>query len=379
MNFSKLDQYLAKLPACGIPGCALAVSHHGKVIYRGSAGFADAEQTRPVAQDDLYFVFSISKITTCVAAMRLVEQGLMGLDDPVSKYLPAYACLTVKNAKGKPEPAQNTMTVRHLFTMTGGLNYDLNSQPLVRMRQDPDAGTLDFVNALAEGMLDFEPGTKFQYSLCHDVLAAVVEVVSGMRFADYVQKNIFDPLGMTETGYHLPAELLPRVSSIYRFTHGVMKSTPIPTETCNAYVLNPNFDSGGAGLYSSANDQIKLMTTLACGGTTPDGYSLLRPETIAMMGENQLSDTVHPTFLSSRLYGYGWGLCGRAHIDPVVSESRSSVGEFGWDGAAGAFALVDPKKQIAFYFAMHVMGCQYVYHLVHPTLRNLVYECIEES
>jgi len=379
MNFSKLEAYLATLPSCGIPGCDLAVSYRGNMVFRSGAGFSDLELTRPVSQDDLYFVFSISKITTCVAAMRLVEQGRLGLDDPVSKYLPAYAYLTVKNAKGKPEPAQNVMTVRHLFTMSGGLNYDLNSQPILRARQSTDQGTVAIANALAEAMLDFEPGTKFQYSLCHDVLGAVVEVASGMRFADYVQKNILDPLGMTDTGYHVPDALWPRMSAIYNFTHGLMKPIPTPIETANPYVLTPDFDSGGAGLYSTVNDQIKLMTTLACGGTTPDGYTLLRPETIRMMGENGLADSARPSFMPSRLYGYSWGLCGRAHVDPVVSCARSSIGEFGWDGAAGAFALVDPTKQVALYFGMHVRGCNYVYHHVHPRLRDLVYECIEDE
>ncbi|MBE6553873.1 MAG: beta-lactamase family protein, partial [Ruminococcaceae bacterium] len=144
MNFSKLDQYLAKLPACGIPGCALAISYKGKIVYRGNAGYADFDLTHRVSYDDIYYVFSISKITTCVAAMRLVEQGVIGLDDPVSKYLPAYTYLNVKNAKGKPEPAQTVMTVRHLFSMTGGLNYDLAAQPLMREKQNPHAGTVSF-------------------------------------------------------------------------------------------------------------------------------------------------------------------------------------------------------------------------------------------
>lgn len=377
MNFSKLEAYLSTLPACGIPGCELAVTYRGETVFRSGVGFADAELTRPVSQDDLYFVFSISKITTCVAALRLWEEGRLGLDDPVSKYLPSYAYLTVKNEKGKPAPAQNTMTVRHLFTMTGGLNYDLNAQPIMRVRQSDDQSTVSIASALAEAMLDFEPGTKFQYSLCHDVLGAVVEVASGMRFGDYVKKYILDPLGMTDTGYHVPDALWSRMSAIYNFTHGLMKPTPIPVETSNVYVLTPDFDSGGAGLYSTVNDQIKLMTTLACGGTTPDGYTLLRPETIRMMGENGLADSARPYFMPSRLYGYSWGLCGRAHVDPVVSGSRSSVGEFGWDGAAGAFAMVDPTKQVALYFGMHVRGCNYAYHHVHPTLRDLVYECIE--
>ena len=99
-------------------------------------------------------------------------------------------------------------------------------------------------------------------------------------------------------------------------------------------------------------------------------------ETIAMMGENRLCDAARADFMPSRLYGYGWGLCGRAHVDPTVSRALSSVGEFGWDGAAGAFGLVDPTKQVAIYFGTHIKGCQYAYHLVHPTVRDMVFEVI---
>lgn len=375
MNFSKLDAYFKQIPAFGIPGCELAVTYKGKLVYRGSAGYADAEKTHPVSENDLYYIFSISKITTCVAAMRLVEEGKIDLDDPVSKYLPAYKYMNVKGENGKPVPAQNLMTVRHLFTMRGGLNYDLTSAPLVRVKQDPTADTLKIVNALAENTLEFEPGTRYLYSLCHDVLAAVVEVVSGMRFSDYVQKNIFDPLGMKDTGYHLPKELMPRMSAMYKFTTKVMKATPI--ETKNIYIFNDRYDSGGAGLYSCVNDQIRLMTVLANGGKTEDGYSLLRPETIRMMMTDQLPDSAKPQFCPARLFGYSIGLCCRVHTDPVVSRARSAVGEFGWDGAAGAFALVDPEKQVALYYAMHAKSCEYAYYMVHPTLRDLAYEAIE--
>ena len=377
MNFSKLDAFFKQLPACGIPGCELAITHKGKPVYRAAAGYADVKQTRPTSENDLYYVFSISKISTCVAAMQLVEKGVISLEDPVSKYLPAFAHLTVKNDKGGVLPAQNVMTVLHLFTMTGGLNYNCDAAPILRARLDPNADTLRIVNAMAECPLDFEPGTKYQYSLCHDVLAAVVEVASGMRFADYVQANILDPLGMNNTGYHLPAELQPRMADLYKFRHGVMRADPI--ETFNNYVFSDRYDSGGAGFYSCTSDQIRLLTVLANGGKTEDGYSLLRPETIKMLGVNRLPDSARPQFCPSRLYGYGWGLCGRAHENPVVSLSRSAVGEFGWDGAAGAFGLVDPEKQVALYYAMHAKGCQYAYHVIHPTLRNLAYEAIENE
>ncbi|MBQ2735612.1 MAG: beta-lactamase family protein [Clostridia bacterium] len=377
MNFSKLDAFFKQLPMCGIPGCELAITYKGESVYRAAAGFADAKRTRLSSENDLYYVFSISKISTCVAAMQLVEQGVIALDDPVSKYLPAFAHLTVKSDKSGVVPAQNTMTVLHLFTMTGGLNYNYDAAPILRARMDPNADTLRIVNAMAECPLDFEPGTKYQYSLCHDVLAAVVEVASGVRFADYVQANILDPLGMKDTGYHLPEELLPRMADLYKFRHGVMRADQI--EIFNNYIFADRYDSGGAGFYSCTTDQIRLLTVLANGGKTENGYSLLRPETIKMMGINRLPDSARPQFFPSRLYGYGWGLCGRAHENPTVSLSRSAVGEFGWDGAAGAFGLVDPEKQIALYYAMHAKGCQYAYHVIHPTLRNLAYEAIENE
>ncbi|MBR2018886.1 MAG: beta-lactamase family protein [Clostridia bacterium] len=377
MNFSKVDDYLEQLPNYGFPACELAVTHKGSLVYRRAVGFADIEKTRPTSENDLYYVFSVTKTTTCICAMRLVEEGKLGLDDPVSKYLPTYAYLTVKNPKGgAPTPAKETLTVRHLFTMTGGLNYDLNAAPIIRACQDPNATTLDIVNSFAETPLDFEPGTRYQYSLCHDVLAAVVEVVSGMRFADYVQRYMLDPLGMKNTGFHLPEELRPRLSQLYRFVHGAMKAEPM--EIRNSFIFNDHYDSGGAGFYSCTTDQIRLMTVMANGGKTEDGYSLLRPETIRMMMVGQLSDAQHISFCPTHRYGYSYGLGGRVHVDPILSRSRAAVGEFGWGGAAGAFNLIDPEKQVALYFATHVKGAQFVYHMVHPTLRDLTYEAIEE-
>ena len=376
MNFTKLDRLIDSLPACGIPSCDLAVTYKGKSVYRHSAGYADAEQTRPVSADDLYYIFSISKITTCVCGMRLVEERKLGLDDPVSKYLPAFRYLTVKDETGKAVPAQNVMTIRHLFSMTGGLNYNLSAPSIIRAKKSEKRDTLTLVNAMAEIPLEFEPGTHYMYSLCHDVLAGVIEVVSGMRFADYVQKTVFDPLGMTRTGYHLPAALQPKLSDIYTFKHGLMQ--PVIASKTNAYIMTPDYDSGGAGLYSCVDDQIKLMTVLANGGKTTNGYSLLKPETIAMMQVGQLPDSARPQFGPTRFYGYSWGLCGRVHVDPVVSRALSPVGEFGWDGAAGAFALIDPTEHVAIYYGMHVMGCQYVYHMIHPRIRDIVYETIRD-
>lgn len=374
MSFEKIDRFLDEMPQRGIPACSFLATYKGERIYTRNVGFADLEKKRPAREDDLFWVCSISKVTTCVAAMQLVERGVIRLDDPVCKYLPAFAELYVRSAdKSKTVTrAANVMTVEHLFTMTGGFGYSLTDEPIANACADRHATTVEVVNAMAKVPLFFEPGTRFRYSLCHDVLAAVVEVASGMRFADYVKANILDPLGMQDTGYHLPQEKADRMTTMYQYHQGLYTSEPIPC--ANKYCLTDNYDSGGAGLYTSPADQIKLLTVLANGGVAPDGTPILRPETITSMGVNRLPDSARPDFMPSRLYGYSWGLCGRAHMDATISYSLSSVGEFGWDGATGSFALVDPKRQVALYLGVHVFGCQYIYHDAHPRLRDMIYE-----
>ena len=234
--------------------------------------------------------------------------------------------------------------------------------------------TREFVDELARQPLNFDPGTHYAYSLCHDVLAAVVEAASGMRFADYMQVNVFDPLGMNDTHYHIPEEKRPRLSAVYQFRHGVYQAKHLPNYTVPSYRYSDCYDSGGAGLVTSVNDYMKLLTTLSLGGTSPDGYQLLKPQTVAMLGQGFLPDDARADFNPTRLYGYSWGLCGRVHLEPHLSFARSPIGEFGWDGAAASFALVDATNRVSIFFATEVMGCNYAYHAIHPLLRDLAYE-----
>jgi CubicO group peptidase (beta-lactamase class C family) len=156
-----------------------------------------------------------------------------------------------------------------------------------------------------------------------------------------------------------------------------MRAEPINIEESFArFIPSDSYDSGGAGLFSCVNDQMKMLSTLACGGTAPNGYRLLSPESIGMMGKNELSDSARIDFMPGRLYGYSWGLCGRAHINKKISRARSAEGEFGWDGAAGAFALVDPINRVSMYFGMEVLGCVYSYNKLFPDLRDLGYELL---
>ncbi len=374
MDLSKIDLFMEKLPKNGFPACELSITKDGENIFRKSVGFSDSAKTKPASNKDIYWIFSASKVITCIAAMRLVEAGLIGLDDPVSKYIPEYANMNILNKDGSLTPAKNPMTILHLFTMTGGMNYDIKSKSIL---ESADKTTLGLVRAMAKEPLSFEPGSHYKYSLCHDVLAAVVEVVSGMRYSEYLEKNIFKPLGIKDMGFRPTEEQKKRFSALYKYSNGTKTAKECPIHC--AYTLSDEYDSGGAGLFSTVDEYMKIITVVACGGTTKDGYQLLKPETIESMGINRMCDDALNDFASSRFFGYGWGLCGRAHMDPEYSLSKSPVGEFGWDGAACAYVMIDPKNRIAMYFGTHIHNCGYGYHKVHPTLRDLLYEALEEE
>jgi len=373
MDFTKLDKFIDDMPKRGIPAFDLAVSYKGETVYRHSSGYSDEAMTKPTSENDIYWIFSNTKVLTCICAMRLVEEGKIALDDKLAKYIPEFAEMSIKNQDGSLVPAKNDITLLHLFTMTAGLDYNLNCAS-VRAVREAGGNTLDVVRAIAKNPIGFEPGTRYRYSLCHDVLAAVVEVASGMKFSEYAQKFVFDPLGMKDTGFRPNEEQKARFSAMYLYHGGLNKA--IPTECNNNYAVTPDYDSGGAGLFSTVGDYLKLVTAIAIGGTTKDGYHLLSRDTIALMGKNFLCDEARKDFSGTRCAGYGWGLCGRAHVDPVVSLSKSSVGEFGWDGAAGALSMMDPEKQVALYLGTQVKGCQYIYHRIHPEIINMVYDAI---
>lgn len=374
MNFSKLDKFIDDMPKRGIPMTDLAVSLGGETVYRHMSGYSDSALTMPTSDKDIYWIFSNTKVMTCICALRLIEEGKLSLHDKLSRYIPAFDKMFIKNADGSIKPAKNDITILHLFTMTGGLDYNFGTAP-VKAARDAGLPTLEIVKAMAEMPLGFEPGTHYRYSLCHDVLAAVVEVVSGMKFSEYAEKTVFSPLGMTDTGFRPNEEQRARMSAMYNYHSGTNKA--LLTDCTNNFAFTNEYDSGGAGLFSTVTDYLKMLTTVAIGGTSKDGYRLLSPETVAMMGKNYLCDDARRDFSTTRSAGYGWGLCGRAHVDPTVSLSRSSVGEFGWDGAAGALSMMDPHKQIALYMGTHVRGCAYIYHKIHPEIINLVYEALE--
>lgn len=375
MDFSPVIEYIERVLRAekGVPGCDLIIRQDHKTLLRYSSGVADYEGKKAVSPEDIYQLYSCSKPMTCACAMQLVEQGIIGLDDPVSKYLPAFKdAFLIKD--GNKVPAQNTITVRHLFTMSAGFDYDRGTKPIRDVIDaNPHATTFDIVNALVRSPIHFEPGTKFLYSLCHDVLAAVVEVASGMRFSAYMDKNIWQPLGMKSTGFHVTDSVMDKMSALYECI-GPKKIRPF-TDYYD-FNLTDQYESGGAGLYSTADDYSLFADAMACGGIGVTGEQILKPETIDLMRTEQLSGYVmNPEFGCAAGPGYGYGLGVRTLIDKP-SGVRSSIGEFGWDGAAGSYVMIDPAYRLSIFFAMHVRGWPALIGCGHAPIRDLTYDVL---
>ena len=345
------------------PSSDVIIYHNHKEIYRFMCGTKDKEKTQPIKGHELYWLYSATKPITCTAAMQLVEEGIIGIDDPVSKYIPEYAHLTYKDGNEVKE-CKEVMTVRHLFAMRAGFNYG-NPVAWKLKETHPEYDTIEAVKALITYPLDFEPGTDFRYSFCHDVLAAVVEIASGMKFSEYLKKNIFEPLGMNNTGFHATEDMLPRFAEQYDFVNGEIKPMP---KTCR-FKLTPTYESGGAGLYSCIDDYCKFADALACHGTAYNGYQVLKPETVELMRVNQ---NFHPDVPRRDGYGYAFGV--RTMLDPKAANSDAPTNfEFGWDGAAGAFVAMDPYHKLSCVYLHHVNAHGLVYVDAHPTIRDTMY------
>lgn len=324
----------------GIPGFDLIVYHKGQCVLRHMDGYADPENKIPMRGKEKYHIYSCSKLFTCVAAMQLWEKGLFSLEDKLSDYLPAFGEMTVQTETGI-QKAKNPIRIHHLFEMTSGMNYDLQTPALKEYYQKPNnpCPTVEVVNLLAKTPLAFEPGEGWRYSLSHDVLAALVEVLSGEKFEDYVRSHIFEPLGMVHSDFVHPVEDWEGFARQYRYNAQTGEYQPWWT---NSYRPGPAYASGGAGCVSTVEDYIRFLEALRVGDV------ILKKETIALMATNRLTDQQRTMFTYSTP-GIGYGLGMRT---PYQDPNRT---EFGWGGAAGAFASVDTVNDITIYYAQHVL------------------------
>ena len=342
-----------------IPCSDIAVSVDGKTVYRYMNGTNDDGQKIPVTGDELYYLYSASKPITCTAALQLYEKGLIDLEDNVDKFIPEFKHLSVKTNDGAV-PAQNSMKIKHLFTMTSGLSYDLET-PAIReqISQNPESTTMELVKAMTKTPLEFEPGTHYLYSLSHDVLAAVIEAVSGMSYGEYLQKYIFDVCGMKNTYVGCPDELRVRLASQYLYDENRDETSLMEKE--NNYILTSKYQSGGAGLVSCVEDYMLFQNALISG-------KLLKRSTVDLMRQNHLTEVQYRDFQSFKpVYSYGLG------VRTNISDEFTVKGEFGWDGAAGAYGIMDPENRLVVFYVTHVRNRGYLYSDLHPQIRDAVY------
>ena len=336
----------------GVPGFDLNVWKDGKCILRYWNGYSDAENRIPMRGDELYNIYSCSKPITCTAALQLWEKGLYSLEDPLYKYMPEFREMTVRTEDGVRK-TENPILIRHLFEMTAGFSYDGNSPMLQRAKAETQGRcqTRELMRYLAQEPLLFEPGAQWRYSLCHDVLAALVEVLSGQRFEDYVKEHIFDPLGMTRSTFMLPDSDLGKIAAQYSFVQG--KRMRLGPEIWG-YKFGSEYASGGAGCISTVDDYIRFTEALRAGET------LLKRDTVRLMATGRLSEAQNATYNKAATHGYGLG----------VRTPKQPFTDFGWGGAAGAYLAIDIPHGISIYHAQHML------HSPNHDLRNLVYEYV---
>jgi|TARA_B100000809_G_scaffold136709_1_gene134192 CubicO group peptidase (beta-lactamase class C family) len=338
-----------------LSGVVTMASRGNKIVHYESVGYRDVEAQAPMTPDTIFRIYSMTKPVTGAALMILYEEGKFKLSDPVGKYIPELADLQVfagvdDDGNMITEPADHPMTIRELMSHTGGLSYGIFAQSGVDTAY-VEAGILDandtnaeFVAKLGQIPLKHQPGSRWEYSVAVDVQGYLVEVLSGQTFGEFLNDRLFEPLGMTDTDFHVPEEKLNRFAQMYVYgpEGQLIPSEMFPTAD---FTVDMAFESGGGGLVSTANDYMRFSQMLLNGGEL-DGERILAPLTVALMSRDQT-----PKGMEGPMSGAGngtvFGLDFAVIVDPVEAESYSA-GEYYWGGAAGTWFWIDPVEDVVF-------------------------------
>ncbi|MDP1631858.1 MAG: serine hydrolase domain-containing protein [Caulobacter sp.] len=383
-----------------LPCAQVQVWRRGALAYETRLGLADRERGTPLAADSLFRIYSMTKPITSVAFMMLVEEGRVALDEPVSKYIPEWAGLGVFVA-GTPDgwattPSARPMLIIDLLRHTSGLTYGFQMQGNIdaayrklKVAEDLRYGTLDeFIAKLATIPLQFSPGDAWNYSVSTDVLGYLVGKISGVPFEQFLEERIFQPLGMTDTSFTVPADKAHRLTACYAagqlgskvMAQGLPKLQDDPAKS--PYLTPTQFPSGGGGLVSTAADYMRFARMLLNGGEL-DGQRLLGPKTLQLMAANHLPGGQDLTQMSKSLFseatyaGVGFGLGFGVTVDPAATMIAGSKGDFFWGGAASTFFWIDPAEDLAVVFLTQLLPSSA--YPVRRELRTLVYAAITEA
>ena len=324
-------------------GVITLIARHGHIVHFDVYGKADIEAATPMKADSLFRMYSMTKPVTSAALLMLYEEGKFQLDDPLEKYLPELKNQQVyvsgSGDSMQTESAKRKPTVRDVFRHTAGFTYGNQNSPIEKAWQDANLmgdGLDGLVPKIAKLPLVYQPGTRWVYSVSHDVQAVLVERLSGMKFEDFVRTRIFQPLDMKDSTLGVPAIDLARFTTSYR-VDPQGKLTPADKPATSAY----KGVGGGSSLTSTARDYLRFAQMLANGGEL-FGARLLSPETVQLMRSNHLPEGLE--VLGNKGTGYGLGVS--VLVDPVLRGNLGHKGEWGWSGAAATHLIIDPEKDI---------------------------------
>lgn len=347
------DQLTDSGQFCGI---AWQFAQHSNTLSSGESGYLDKPGGTPLPQDAIYRIYSMTKPMVSVLALQLVEEGSLRLADPVGLYLPAFAALKVLQNDGSETPATSPMLIEQLLTHRSGLSYDFLPRCEVAKRyqekklvERSDRTLEEFVDVLATFPLAFEPGSQWRYSVATDVLARVLEVVTGCSLPQLLEGRLLKPCGMSDTAFHVPTGQQHRLVSM----HGSRQLGQVPQlsnlpqpltplDVSESYPANAisTFVRGGHGLFSTTADYHRFLPVLMTG-LTPSGEKVLAPSMLDLMWANRIPPSQLPLAIGDGpMPGYGWNLTGRVLLDLGAAYSLTLQGEGGWGGAAATYFFV---------------------------------------
>lgn len=359
-----LSRYMKQLVIDNLwPGIMILLQRKGKVVHFGKYGFMDIEAGKPMQEDTIFRIYSMTKPIIAVAVMMLLEEGALSLLDPVSRYIPSFAKIKVNTDAGLVEQ-EPKLDLFHLMTHRSGLGY--HNAPFAQRNQT----LAEAIDQIAQHPLNFQPGTQWNYSSASDVLGYVVQIAADMPLADFLEESIFKPLGMKDTGFYVPEDKQGRLAQIYEFdTPGDLK-----VFAGGKVTLPTRCPSGGAGLVSTMVDYLAFCNCLLNNGHYESGILLSR-KSIELMTTNHIPDSFFPLHIGLNVRGYGFGL----RVDSDLNESRllTSPGSYAWGGAAKTAFIIDPAEDFIAIFLTQVIS-DLGWRLNEEIFQNLAYQTIVE-
>ena len=348
-----------------LPGVLCMVARDGKLVYQSMHGNMDDEAGKPMQSDAIFRMYSMTKPIASVALMQLYEEGRFQLDDPVSMFIPEFADLRVLDKGGDADNYTVTrppreMTVRDLLMHTSGLVAGSPDSPvgtLYQRAQMYEGRTLESMIKVLGGLpLHCDPGSEWNYGISTDVVGYLCEVLSGMPFDEYLQKNILDPLQMTDTGFHTDPGNVDRLCACYRVGSSGEKHYELQDAPAGSSFLKPKtYFSGAGGLVSTANDYLQFCKMLTNGGEL-NGERIIGSRTLAYMATNHLPDDKdlaamgQPQFAETTMEGIGFGLGFAVLLDPTAAQVIGTPGEYYWGGMASTAFYISPEEEMAVIF-----------------------------